>query len=307
MACTLETYKLNGVDLGADFGFRPKAPIALSGMWDMPSRLYKTSHNWLSKNYQEPYIREDEVFFGGRTLELKGYITYLSATDLGSDYYNLNAFIDGFSANGGHAELECYFGTFDVVVTSFSIVELCPTGFAEISIIFRENEVSLWGATPSTASSGKGISGYSWQDFGAHTENATGAYNRGLAKELPVSVYGREYTRTIARDGVNVNVSLIFRGASLNEVGSNIGGLVRVLSSEGKKILNLSDGLIRETYSVNGLKSELLRYTSKQVFARVTFSLQEIAISKEMYVFTYNDDTDYLGNNYNEVLSFVVR
>lgn len=294
MACTENGYLINGVDLSL-YGFKPIAPIALSGWLDMPARINKTKHDWLDENYTEPYIREDEIFFGGRDLVLKGYI---------SDYFGLNEFLDSIEND---AELSCSFGNFAVTVMGFRSVDLCPTDYTEIEIRFRQSVVQAWGTVPATESGGRGINGFGWGDFGMSLLNVDGNKSRGDSKQLPVSVYSKEKTVARKRGALQEVITLMARASDLTELADNIGGLARVLASEGKKLLQLEDSLFREVFLESGFRVTLLRYTSKQVHAKIDISFTEIRTVRELVVFEDTDETNLLGNNHNEALGYIIN
>ena len=306
MACTASSYTLAGTNL-ASFGFVPKSPIALSGIWDMPARLNKTNHNWIGDNYVEPYIREDEIFYGGRDIVLRGYIPYASMNDLGDSYYRLNQFMDGFTTEVHLAN--SVLGSYIVTVSGFEVVELCPTGYAEIAIRFRESEVQTWGNVPVTATGGYGINGYSWSDFGAHITSRSGVFNRGESKLLPTSVYNREARRVRTRNSYEGTLTLIFRASTLSALASNIGGLAQVVGSEGKKLLEIGDGLFRQVFVTNGFRTELLRHTSTQSVARVTLPLTEIDTSRQVVMFEWSEDAtdEFIGDKHNESIGYIIN
>lgn len=95
-------YKINNKPI-EDFGLIPgrqsNSNIAIAGCWDMPARIGKVFHDWQDENGVEPYLREDEIFFGGRDISL---YCWLSEGDRGTlltkDY--ILVWIIGFESHG---------------------------------------------------------------------------------------------------------------------------------------------------------------------------------------------------------------
>lgn len=298
MACTETPYAIGGVNL-ATFSFRPRAPYALSGAYDLPARIGQTKQDWADENFVEPFIREDEFFLGGRDLVLRGYIKGDTA-QLSTAYHALNSHLD--SLMGAPTTLSCGMGYFQVFVVDFKTVRKCPTDMTEIEITMRQPEVVPWGYAPSNPSGGAGINGYSWADLGFML-NDVHAWDRGAYKTLEVSAYGKEKIRSVARGSSQFKLVLAGRAASLSEIALSTGKLAHLVGTHGRKMLYLNDGLNREFFLESGFKTEILTAAAGTIYYRVQMTLTEIRTSREITVLGGSDFI--IGNKHGEAIAFI--
>lgn len=92
-------YKLNDIlfsDYGIEPGRVPGEGIAIKGIFDMPKRIGDISHSWAESNSVEPYVDEDEIFLGGRTITFHGIMVGDKATNK-ANLDNLKTAIDAFT------------------------------------------------------------------------------------------------------------------------------------------------------------------------------------------------------------------
>lgn len=285
---------LNGVPL-SDFDFKPGCPYGITGQWNAPPRIETTSKNWADENWIEPYIRADEIFYGGRRLTVFGYIPFSTRK-----YYDLNLFMDNFV---NEVELITSKGSFWVTVERFNVVRLCPNDLAEIEIIFYEARPVMWGSLPLVASGGFGINGYSWEDIGVKYvgDGQDDSASRGESKLLEVAVFGKDLRRVRTRNSLGIKVKLIAFG----DIAEITGRLAAILTSEGRKTLNLKDGLYREVFLESGFTTTILRTTSNGDYAEINLTLTEVMTISNIAVIS--DVEQIIANGWDEEIGFIIN
>lgn len=73
----------NNIDLityGIEATKCPDSNITVKGGFDLPARMGKTGYRWDDEDGVEPYVLQDELFFGGRDIESRGFIMGTKAT-----------------------------------------------------------------------------------------------------------------------------------------------------------------------------------------------------------------------------------
>lgn len=135
-------YSFNNISLDT-FGFiagrAENSNLAISGVWDMPSRLGKTSHLWGDDHGVEPYVREDEIMFGGRDLALHGYIKGDSKVAASAQ---LNALYEMINGVTDLVPLSSDWGAWLVYVSDEISAEYIAEGVYKIRVPMREPSIA---------------------------------------------------------------------------------------------------------------------------------------------------------------------
>ncbi|MFC0185991.1 hypothetical protein ACFFJX_27580 [Pseudarcicella hirudinis] len=121
---------LGGIDLST-YGIIPiqngNGNIALQGCFDMPARIGKTYHEWQDENGIEPYVRSDEIRFGGRDIKLTALMAHEFENDLLRRLYQ---FYDAIQFNS-LITLETDYGNYDVYLKDEIKAEYYNRGLAK--------------------------------------------------------------------------------------------------------------------------------------------------------------------------------
>lgn len=275
--------------------------IELVGHLDMPARLGKTSHNWPDENSVEPYVRPDEIFFGGRDITIRAFISFTSIQDFYNRVQQMNVLFDSFPTDP--QLLETDFGNFEVTVKNVSIERLFDTE-GIIHMNFRQAIVPLVGGLPvGDPDGGYGIDGYSWAQLGLSPACPSNEYNRAESKYLENSVYGFERNRVKWHNMNVIQLTFFVRSATYSGLASIINNFSFLLAQPGKRMLRMRDGSVREVFSTQGFKVSRTRVTSTESYADLIVNLSEIRRLDNIVVMA-DDDVQVLGTARGEKIAY---
>lgn len=302
----MSNYTLNGKPL-ADFGFIPGqvdgSNLAIAGAWDMPSRIGKVFHEWADQASVEPYLRADELFFGGVDLRFRGLVQRnLSHTSIGQllAYYEE---IDGYNTL---VPFSCDFGTWNVYIQAGITAQVFDDNWAVVEQVFRMPVQLLTGVLPLTGgSSDPGIDGYTFDQLGVLLLAYDVELNRPAIHEGQYTVYGREgyqltkrgfntYTRRFLVDATNY--------AGFNTIVTNFRHL---LSLPGKRVLRLDDGLYREVFCKDGFRVTDVYFDKDRVTGVIEVAFTEIRIIEQYKVFETNNTQ--FANKHGQRLAWIIK
>lgn len=275
--------------------------VELYGHLDMPARIGKTHHNWADENSVEPYVREDEIFFGGRDISINAFISFTSLQEFYTRVREMNLFFDSF--NTEPQLLETDFGDYEVTVKNVTIERLFDTE-GIIHLNFRQAIVPIVGDWPSgNPDGGYGIDGYSWEQLGVSPACPSGDYDRAESKLHEVSVYGFERNRVKWHKANNVQLNFFIRDPTYEGLEGKINRMAWILAQPGKRMLKLRDGSIREVFAIQGFSVSNLRTYSTESYANLVVNLTEIRKLDNIMIMG-DDEVQVLGNAQGQKIAY---
>lgn len=245
-------YYLDSIDLatyGIVPGHQPESNISLKGCFDMPARIGDTYYEWADEDGIEPYVEDDEIFFGGRDIYFVGAI-FGTRTQI-NDY--LDTFYTAIEAFTDLVTFSTPYGDFDVQVKNVSVEYL--DGAANINIVFREPVVDLTGGTlPATGSSENTIDGIPFTSFGFYLSGTKDINSLSEMKEQHFTIDGAEGFQMTTRQGKSFDLNGFLVATNLADYLSKIKALYLLFSSEGTRsvIVNNQDPV--ECFLKDGFK-----------------------------------------------------
>lgn len=272
-------YEVNNIPL-SDFGFTPgrdsNSNLAISGCWDMPARIGKTHHDWRDENSIEPYLRADEIFFGGRDITLFGYIQGENRSECISKVQTLYDFID--SATEGLFTLSSEFGSWEVQIIDQVVGVYMSQGFCNLTLKFREPVISFNGALPEIEIGGVGIDGFTFSQLGVVKTLTKDQLTRPLVKQLENTSYGYEQISSVKRDFRTINLDFFIDTPSYVDFLSVVNNLSYLFSLPNARTLKLDDGTTREVFIKDGFKISGVRKIRERFVAFLSIPFSEIRL-----------------------------
>lgn len=280
-------YFINDIPL-SDFGFtpgrQPNSNLAISGIWDMPSRIGKTHHDWLDENGVEPYLREDEIFFGGRDISLLCWLSEVGRVGFVSAIQTFYDYID--TLQSGLFTLSCPFGSWEVQLLDAQPARYLAQGYGNVELKFREPVVAINGVLPTVQSGGVGIDGYSFADLGLVKQLTKDQANRAESKQLQIPAYGVERIGKVKRSMREFSIDFFLSHASLPDFTRAAGNLAYLLSRPNARTLRLDDGTVREFFVKDGFKVSGVRVSQSRTTGFLTLNIAEIRMLENWNLLT---------------------
>lgn len=270
-------YKINNKpieDFGLVAGRQNSSNIAIAGCWDMPSRIGKVFHDWKDENGVEPYLRADEIFFGGRDISLYCWLAERNRGGFVGAIQSLYDYID--TLQGSVFPLSSEFGIWDVQLLEASPVSYLNQGFGNIELRFRQPVVEMIGALPTTTSAGVGIDNYSFSQLGIVKMLTKDQANRPASKQWETTAYGVERIGPVRRNMREFTIDFFLDHPSYNSFKSCINNLQYLFSRPNARTLRLDDNTTREFFVKDGFKVTNVRVTPYRVTAFLSLPLAEI-------------------------------
>lgn len=264
-------YTLNSVDLttyGIKPGHAPGSNIAMAGIFDMPARIGQTYYEWADDDSIEPYVLEDEMFFGGRDIMFYGFI--LGTNKQINDY--LEALYDAIEALTGLVTFVTPYGSFSVYVKT--IVPEFYVGGCKIAITFREPVVNLSEATlPSSGSSAYSIDGIPMTTLGLYYSRGSGLRNLSEMKEQLYTIYGTEGYQITRRKSRNFNMKATIIGLGISGFQSKVKALYKLFSSAGLRTIIINNEIITRCFAVEGFSVSNIILTNEEMIGNFNINL----------------------------------
>ena len=280
-------YFINDIPL-SDFGFtpgrQPTSNLAISGVWDMPSRIGKTHHDWLDENGVEPYLRADEIFFGGRDISLLCWLSEVGRVGFVSAMQTFYDYLD--TLQGELFTLSCPFGSWEVQLLDAQPARYLAQGYGNVELKFREPVVVMNGALPTAQSGGIGIDGYSFGDLGLVKQLTNDQANRAESKQLTLPAYGVERIGKVKRGMREFSIDFFLSHSSLADFTSVVSNLTYLLSRPNARTLRLDDGTVREFFVKDGFKVSGVRVTQSGTTGFLTLNIAEIKMLENWNLLT---------------------
>lgn len=280
-------YKINNKpieELGLIPGRQSNSNIAITGCWDMPSRIGKVFHDWQDENGVEPYLRADEIFFGGRDISL---YCWLKETDRGNFVGAVQSLYDYIDTlQGGVFPLSSEFGTWNVQLVDASPVSYLNKGFGNIELKFRQPVVDMIGVLPSNTIGGVGIDNYSFAQLGIVKMLTKDQATRPSSKQWTATSYGVERIGVVRRNMREFTIDFFLDHPNYNSFRTCISNLKYLFSRPNARTLRLDDNTTREFFVKEGFKVTDVRITPNRVTAFLSLSISEIRILENWNLLT---------------------
>jgi len=270
-------YKINDIALNS-FGFIPgrssNSNLAISGCWDMPSRIGKTHHDWKDENGVEPYLRADEMFFGGRDISLVGYVSDTDRPKFIAAIQKIYDYID--TLQDGLFTLSSDLGSWEVQVVDLTSVTYLTNGWGNVELKFRQPVVDLSGNLPAVKSAGVGIDDYSFADLGITKMLTKEQAKRPNLKQLDSTSYGFEYIAPVRRNMREFSIDFFVDHPTYDAFNSCIQNLMYLFSQPNARTLKLDDNMTREFFVKDGFKITGVRKMVNRFVGFLTIEIAEI-------------------------------
>jgi len=248
--------------------------LAITGCWDMPQRIGKTHHVWEDSNEIEPYLHSDEMFFGGRDINV---ICWLGETDRQAFIEKIQSLYDELdNRQNGLFTLKCPWGEWQVQTVDSQSVNYLRNGWGNISLRFRQPVVMMNGTLPTAQSGGVGLDNYSFEQLGLVKVLTKDQANRAQSRELPKVSYGSETIARIRREAREFSIEFFISKPTYSDFLQTVERLAFMLSRPNARTLRLDDGTTREVFVKDGFSVNGVRISSSRVTAFLTVKFTEI-------------------------------
>ena len=278
-------YSFNGKPF-SEYGIIATKPsdsdLSISGCWDMPSRIGKTHHVWPDEIGLEPYVRADEIFFGGRDIVFKGHVR---AEDREGALTATSLLISDIDSTTTLAPLVCPWGTWNVYVKDAVSIGYIRDGIASVQITFREPIVTVPTAIP-TGTGGVGIDGISFEELGLVKMATSDQFDRSATKGYESTVYGSEAWKVTKRSFREFGFRFAINAPSYSAFVGIVKGVHALLAKPGVRTLRLDDGSTREFFIKDGFTVSGLRRNGEQTIAFLDLKLTEVRLLENWNTFT---------------------
>ncbi|MFD2961367.1 MULTISPECIES: hypothetical protein [Olivibacter] len=299
----VNTYTLNNKNIRTSYRIIPAMStgsfIALSGAWDMPSRIGTTHRDW---GYQgiEPYVNSDEIRFGGRDIDFYGVINSISENDALRQCYALYKDIDSFT--GLVPLTSSLFGTWNVYVRGEITGTYLHNGTSLIHIPFREPIVDLSGEMPRNIldfspinvggllldgsgftitvgqlnNDGYGIDGYMFKSLGLYVIGLDGRYNRPAPKTgqfISYNTEGYKITKTGLRE---ITLRAAIDQPNYNAFKSVLKGLCVLFKKEGLRYITKKNDALRDFFVKDGFQVTNIKCYGGRFTALISIKMTEV-------------------------------
>ena len=261
----MNIYKLNGIDLKAEYGIIPihsdNSNIALAGAWNLPSRLGKTYHDWGNdENGIEPYVNADEISFGGIDISFTGVLKQADKLTALQKCNELYAMLDSIN---GTALLETVYGNFTVKINGAVDGKFLGDGAVKIKIPMNIASLTLPTVLPTNGGAtfdGYGIDEVMFDKLG-----------------LIITAVENQFERPKPKSGV------ISTTVEANEIIIN----AKIVQPDYASFLSVVDGL-KALFSAPGLRTLKRKYDDeRKVFATEGFQITDVIVNTGQVVATF--------------------
>lgn len=268
-------YSLNNISF-SDYGIRaslaPGSNVALSGMFDLPERIGETYQTWDDEDGIEPFVEEDEIFFGGRDLVFYGLIVAEKNAAI-SKINRLKKDIKAFS------DLVVFhsdsFGDFNVKIKQLD----CEVGTVAttVKLKMREPVCDLsGGALPNQSHSNYTVDRIAFSSFGLTASSVKGRGDQEDVSKEYYTVFDKEGYQLNGRKPTEVKVDGFLKANSLGAFQSNIKALWKILTDPGTRKLRLNDYVTIEGFVTEGFKVANVTKAGNQITATIKLKITEI-------------------------------
>ncbi len=277
-------YLLNSVNLttyGITPGHATGSNIAVSGIFDMPSRLGKTFHSWGDSHGIEPYVAAGDIFFAGRDIVFYGSIIGTNSTV--NNY--LNSLYTAIKAFTGLVTFSTPYGNYSVQVSNV-VLEMFPGG-AKIVITFREPVVTLTGGTlPAVGDNAYTIDAIPFSSFGLYLSKAKSIYDLPENKEQLFTKYGSEGYQITKREHNVLEMEGFIMSSSLADFQAKIKALYLLFKSSGTRNIKIGNEVNVNCFAAEGFNIDNLYLINTGVCANFKANLLCVNVNYINYLLT---------------------
>jgi len=294
------SYILNGIYL-ASFGFTPgrqaNSNLALSGFLDMPARLGKTFHDWGDEHGVEPYVTASQIRFGGRDLQLIGWITGTDKQDCYLKSESLVSFVKSFT---GLVPLVTQWGTYQVKINSVPIEYLADKGLA-VTINMREPVVDITGSLPASDNDDYGIDNISFSALGGFLTEFKGQ-RRGMpeVKSEQFTAWQKEGYQITKTQAAKIEFGILVQADTYAAFKTKITSLYALFSKSGTRLMNVKEDAIREFFVTEGFRLTTVYKNQLKYLGVVTVTA--IQVNNDFYYLTDNSGNFITDNSLNKII-----
>lgn len=283
-------YLINDIplkDFGLTPGRQPNSNIAISGCWDMPSRIGKVFHDWQDENGIESYLRADEIFFGGRDISIICWISEGNRVGFVDQIQALYDYID--SLQDSLFTLSCELGSWNVQMINASSVSYLNNGWGNIQLNFREPVVEMDGVLPSDTEGGVGIDNFSFAQLGLVKTLTKDQANRPTSKHIESTSYGYERKSKVKRNMREFSIEFFLDHPTYNDFNNCINNLMYLLSKPNARTLRLDDNTTREFFVKDGFTVSKVRKNEDRVTGFLQLNVAEIKMLESWNILVDNE------------------
>lgn len=273
-------YSLNGVDLSSYgiIGSHIDGNISVKGCFDFPSRVGDTYYLW-PEGEVDPYVEEDEIFFGGRSISFQGNIFG------NQDYINLRLNYL-YSDIGLFTDLVTFsspYGNFSVYVENINASTF--HGACSVTINMREPVVTLTGGIlPATGENNYQIDGIPFSSFGFSLSKYNGVLDLSSLQTQNFTKYGSEGFQIVKRSDQTLVISGYIKDSSLESFNAKIKSLYLLLSSSGTRELNIGYTINASCFSMDGFTVSNVYVCNNLVIAEINIPLKVVSANYFYYL-----------------------
>ncbi|KEQ31180.1 hypothetical protein N180_02730 [Pedobacter antarcticus 4BY] len=280
-------YTLKNIVL-ADIGYIPgrqtDSNIALSGCFDMPQRLGKTSHSWADEPGIEPYVSLSDIQsggFSGRNLNLTGFI---KGTDREDCENKCKAVIGIFADLTDLIPLTSKWGQFMVLLNGVIQFKYLSNNYLTVDIPMREPEPIMPSELTFTGNNDTGIDGISFQQLGGAFLGLANRRNRPDSKASDITTYGKDGYQITQRYAQEMTLRMAIKQPTYELFKEKIDFLMSLFAAPGLRKIKIPNDLSREFFVKNG-------FTVNNLYSRPDFMfgiIECVIVQVEGIVKKYN-------------------
>jgi hypothetical protein len=260
----------------------------------MPSRIGDTHYEWPDEKGIEPYLRADEIFFGGRDLTFMFLVKATNRETAQSKCFALYDDIDAFT--GPVPFSSDLYGTYQVLVNNEIQIKYLGSGYCKGTLVMREPVVNLTGAAFTTDTVTPSIDGISLKKMGFVIRSTEGQYNRPAAKKANVTAYGFEGSKVTKSGMRTFNLNLAGSFTTYAAFNSSVRSLAALLALPNSRTL-IYNGVEREFFAKDGFKVSKLYKQGTRYVCAIDLKLTEIRTLNTWNVLTDNSGNTLIDGN----------
>ena len=287
------SYSLNNIllsDYGIAAGQASGGNIAVTGCFDLPSRLGETYKEWDDDQGVEPYVESGDIYFSGRDITFHGIIPG-NRDKAVSCVSRLKLAINNYT---DLVEFVSPYGNFNVKVKDIKVTHEWGASLVTIQMREPQHDYSE-GVLPAQSSALYVADGIPLESFGFYITKVTGKTDLPGGKKENFTVYGKEGYQITPRKANNVNIEGIVVASNMADFISKIKALWKLFSNSGLRKMRLTDYITIEAFATEGFSVTNVSLTDLQVVAQI--SLKTIAVAEFILVIANEQNKLFASNN----------
>lgn len=270
------SYILGGINLD-DFSVIPSwgdgTNLGLVGCFDMPARLGKCFHDWGDEHGVEPYVRGDEIRFGGRDIVFTCLMQAQYENELLRKLYGL---YDDLLSENSLMTFQTDLGNFDVYLKDEIQAEYLDMGWAKLRFLFRQPVIPVVGTEPTADNALYGIDGCSFQSLGLKILDVEGRHYLPGPKGMTFTAYQTEGYQITKHSQREITIKALLIESDLNGFQTKINSLSKLLSKSGLRTLTYQKDALRTFFVKDGFQVRQVWKTSGDINGVVTIKCVQV-------------------------------